>query len=158
MSFTSHTISCVWLVTSGKLRVHILVLGIAHQCILATFAVRTRGTVSYPYYSRSSYYSTAFVPVLYFSTALRQSDYTYQGQCFFIGSYDLEKLLRSVNKSNLLWYGRITYTSYLPTCYQVLQYLHGVRCCLLGIVWTHYITNILILLFKISNGSNPGRI
>ncbi len=29
---------------------------------------------------------------------------------------------------------------------------------LLGIVWTHYITNILILLFKISDGSNPGRI
>ena len=126
--------------------------------LLAPFAVRTRGTVSYPYYSRSSYYSTAFVPVLYFSTALRQSDYTYQGQCFFIGFYDLEKLLRSVNKSNVLQDGRITYTSYLPTCKQVLQLLHGVRCCLLGIVWTHYITNILILLFKISDGSYPGRI
>ncbi len=141
-----------------KLRVHILVLGIAHQCILATFAVRTRGTVSYPYYSSSSYYSTAFVPVLYFSTALRQSDYTYQGQYFFIGSLTLRSSSESLKRSNPLGYGRITYTSYLPTCNQVLQYLHGVRCCLLGIVWTHYITNILILLFKISDGSNPGRI
>ena len=125
--------------------------------LLAPFAVRTRGTVSYRTIV-DLYYSTAIVPKLYFSTALRQSDYTYQGQCFFIGSYDLEKLLRSVNKSNVLQDGRITYTSYLPACNQVLQYLHGVRCCLLGIVWTHYITNILILLFKISDGSNPGRI
>ena len=139
--YQSHNLVCL-ISDFRKLRVHILVLGIAHQCILATFAVRTHGTVSYPYYSRASFYSTAFVPVLYFSTAIRQSDYTYQGQCLFIGSYDLEKLLRSVNKSNLLWCGRITYMSYLPTCNQVLQYLHVVRYCLLGIVWTHYITNI----------------
>ena len=120
----SHQLVCL-INDLRKLRAHILVLeqriSAFQRPLLSAHAALCR--------------TRTIVPHSYYSTALRQSDYTYQGQYLFIGSFDLEKLLRSVNKSNPLGYGRITYTSYLPTCNQGL-YLHGVRYCLLGIVWT----------------------